>query len=258
MPLRNVSKLIPQIDLHGLLSSAAPSVAVTSVQVDFPEYLVNLSRILLDTPLEIVHAYFLWATVQTVQPINDNGVQTSTAHHSRLFLESRQHKRQSNVEIYVYCPLYMTFQFGWMLSRFYSQQVSSNATMQYGERIVSDLKAVYNNKIRSKSWMDKTTTQAAIEKLDKMRVNIGVSTKVDHVSCLEFDIVSDIQQSPDVTNATSIRDFYADVEINDSFSDNFISVRQFQQRKLWSLLGRPVDRDVWFVIATILEILKLT
>ena len=71
-------------------------------------------------------------------------------------------------------------------------------------------------------------------------------------------IVSDTQQSPDVTNATSIRDFYADVEINDSFSDNFIAVRQFQKRKSWSVLGKPVDRDVWSVIAAILEVLKLT
>jgi len=183
MPLRNASNLIPQIDLHSLLSSAAPSVAVTSVLVAFPEYLDKLSRILSDTPLEIVHAYFLWVTVQTVQSINDNGVQTSAAHDSSLFLKKEQHKGGSDVDrIYVYCPLYMTFQFGWMLSRFYSQQTSTNATMHYGERIVTDLRAVFHDKIKSKSWMDKTTTQAAIEKLDKMRLNIGVPVKVDHVS----------------------------------------------------------------------------
>lgn len=57
-----------------------------------------------------------------------------------------------------------------------------------------------------------------------------------------------IWQSPNILDPPSLRDFYKDVKVNAStYFENAAAFSTFEVVREWSALGKPVDRDQWYV-----------
>lgn len=55
-----------------------------------------------------------------------------------------------------------------------------------------------------------------------------------------------VLQSPDILDPNAVRDYYAQVKINSStFFENAVSINRLEIVRMWSALGKPVDRDQW-------------
>jgi endothelin-converting enzyme len=54
-----------------------------------------------------------------------------------------------------------------------------------------------------------------------------------------------MDQSPNVTDPASLRDYYTGLSISDAYFDNSMSISRWAVNQSWSALGRPVDRNEW-------------
>jgi endothelin-converting enzyme len=58
-------------------------------------------------------------------------------------------------------------------------------------------------------------------------------------------------KSPDIMDPTALRNYYKDVTVSpDSFFQNAISIIKFGVRERWNALGKPVDKNEWYVTVT--------
>ncbi|WP_458686146.1 M13 family metallopeptidase [Nocardia tengchongensis] len=87
------------------------------------------------------------------------------------------------------------------------------------KRMVDDLMAAYRENFRNSGWMTQPTRDAALAKLDKMRVKIGYPDKWDDYSKLT------------VTRGKLIQ--------------SLLAINAFNNKKDWDRLGTPVDKTEW-------------
>lgn len=65
MALKDAAELTPQIHLSVIINSLAPSDVTTNrVIVASPDYMRNLTRVISETPKEVLQTYFIWKLVQ--------------------------------------------------------------------------------------------------------------------------------------------------------------------------------------------------
>lgn len=81
---------------------------------------------------------------------------------------------------------------GWILSKFFVEKAFSKEAKQFGDTIVSDIKDEFISKLDSADWMSPEVRELGIEKVHNIVQKIGYPTK-----------------SPDVRNATAIREYYS-------------------------------------------------
>ncbi len=67
---------------------------------------------------------------------------------------------------------------GWILSRFFVEKAFSAKAKDFSNRIVSDIKDKFIEKLKATAWMDKGVIELAIEKVHKIIQKIGYPTKV--------------------------------------------------------------------------------
>ncbi|WP_245663198.1 M13-type metalloendopeptidase [Nocardia inohanensis] len=87
------------------------------------------------------------------------------------------------------------------------------------KRMVDDLMTAYRDNFRSSDWMTQPTRDAALAKLDKMRVKIGYPDKWDDYSKLT------------ITRGKLV--------------ESLLAVSAFGTKKDWDRLGTPVDKSEW-------------
>jgi len=57
---------------------------------------------------------------------------------------------------------------GWILSRFFVEKAFSSRAKKLGDQIVTDIKNVFTEKLKTIDWMDEETTNLAINKVHKI------------------------------------------------------------------------------------------
>lgn len=87
--------------------------------------------------------------------------------------------------------------------------------------MVAATKATLRARIQKLDWMGPETKQAALNKLDKMKVKMGYPDKWEDFSELKIE--------------------------RSSYLQNCINASQFENRRDFEELGKPVDRDRWFM-----------
>jgi endothelin-converting enzyme len=136
------------------------------------------------------------------------------------------------------------------LSRFFVEKAFSAKAKEFGDRIVSDIKDLFIEKLKATKWMEDSVTELAIHKVHNIVQKIGYPTKV----CIR-DVLqqwgANVMKSPDIMDPNALRSFYKDVTVNsDTFFQNTISIIKFGVGERWKALGKPVDKNEWYVIMT--------
>ncbi|KAF2660421.1 endothelin-converting enzyme [Lophiostoma macrostomum CBS 122681] len=225
--LEEAGQLTPQLGLPNIIKSLASSdVSIDRVIVMTPQYQKDLAENLLTTSKETLQTYFIWKAVQALSSYVESDV---IAPYSRFSNILAGKDPDSTPERWRTCVGHVDNGVGWILSRFFVEKAFSAKAKEFGDRMVSDIKALFTEKLKKTDWMEKSVVELAISKVHNIVQKIGYPTK-----------------SPDIMDPTKLQKYYklVDVDAKEYFG-NALSMRRFQVAEEWSALGKPVDREQW-------------
>ena len=144
---------------------------------------------------------------------------------------------------------------GWILSRFFVEKAFSAKAKEFGDQIVSDIKDQFIEKLKVTEWMEKEVIELAISKVHNIVQKIGYPDKVCEASRMTTPFLHNTEifcpQSPNIMDPVSLKKYYAPVNITSStYFGNAVSVIRAELAREWAALGKPVDRNQWFVTAS--------
>lgn len=231
MNLDQIKRLLPQLSVQHLISTLAPlDFKPEKLIVGSPSYLKALSEILQETSAEALQAYFVWKTVQAyAYKVEDDALKPLKRFNNELLGKDSD----ASEERWRTCIKVADNGLGWILSKFFVEKAFSEEAKQFGDQIVSDIKAQFIKKLRGAEWMSKDVRDLGIEKVHNIIQKIGYPTK-----------------SPDIRDSAALKEYYAAVNITSTaFFGNALSIAKFTIEREWSALGKPTNRDEWGMTA---------
>lgn len=227
MSLEEASKITPQLDLGSVLKELSPfDFNIDRVIVMAPQYQEDLAKILSTTSKQTLQTYFLWKTAQSLSFYVEAD---AVAPYKRFSNELAGKDPESTPERWRTCVNHVDDGVGWILSRFFVEKAFSAKAKEFGDRIVSDIKDLFIEKLKQTEWMEDSVVELAINKVHNIIQKIGYPSK-----------------SPDIMDPSALQKFYEPVNVDSSkYFGNAISLRRFEVAEEWSALGKPVDREKW-------------
>ncbi|KAI9873917.1 MAG: hypothetical protein M1830_010406, partial [Pleopsidium flavum] len=225
--LAETESLLPQLSFSYMFSNLAPPDSRPNrLIINTPAYLESLSNTLRETSRETLQAYLVWKAVQThATRIEHNAVKPLI----RFENELQGKGPDASEERWRKCIKEVDQDLGWILSRFFVGKAFSKQARDFGDRIVSDIKHQFAQKLKATKWMTKDVRKLGIEKVKNIVQKIGYPTK-----------------SPDIMDPAALRGYYKGVNISRSeFFENALSAATFDTEREFGALGKPTDRDEW-------------
>jgi endothelin-converting enzyme len=140
---------------------------------------------------------------------------------------------------------------GWILSRFFVEKAFSREAEQLGSQIIADIQASFISRIEDAAWLDFRVATKAIKKINNVGKKMGYPTKVSFLPTQDSHAQN--LQSPDIMNPSDLQRYYRNMEVNSSsFFETELSMRHFDFELNWNALGKPVDRNKWYVLDSLI------
>ncbi|KAL2834972.1 hypothetical protein BDW59DRAFT_1858 [Aspergillus cavernicola] len=229
--IEETKSLLPQVLLSDIISGLAPSeYEADRLIVGSPSYMKSLSKILNETPREIVQLFFKWKLVQVyAEHIESAKIQPLREFNNVLAGKDPQAKKDR----WRKCIATLDGDLGWILSRFYVLNAFPEESKKLGDQVVSDIKDRFVYTLDQTSWMSPEVRKLGIQKVGNIVQKIGYPTK-----------------SPDVMDPADVEKYYQSLSVeNDTFFENGVAVAEFDIENSWSKLGKPTDRNEWDMTA---------
>lgn len=230
MSVADTAKLAPQLGLEEVLKALVPSNYTLDTMITaFPGYLTNLSDYLSTAPKDTIQTFLYWKAIQNVASyIEADELKPLKAFNN--ILSGREPDATS--ERYKICISHVDNGLGWILSRFYVEAAFSAQAKTLGDQIISDIREQFIARIKTLAWMDDQTKKVAIDKATNIIQKIGYPTA-----------------SPNMTDPEDLLNYYAGLDISDVYFNNSLNMDKLAVNKSWSQLGKPYDRNTWFMTA---------
>jgi putative endopeptidase len=213
-----VKALMPAFDWeHYLAAGEIPAIVLDSVIVQQPSFFEGLGAILANFDADAWKAWLKWHIISGAAPyLSDEFTNENFAFFGKTLsgtpeLRERWKRAVSMIE----------GSLGEAVGKVYVQQYFPAEAKARMEKLVSNLIEAYRVSINELEWMSPETKVKALEKLGKFRPKIGYPDKWRDYSALKT--------TPD--------DLYGNVG----------RVVKFQRDHELSKIGKPVDRDEWFM-----------
>jgi putative endopeptidase len=213
MTLREAAALTPHLNWSGLLTKLGHP-EIESLNVAMPEFFKSLDRELSGTPLGDWKTYLRWQLVDAY-----------AAYLSKPFVDEDFHMRSvltGAQELQVRWLRVLTAEdeaLGFAIGEMYVTRNFSPAAKQAATSMVERVREALRADLRTLAWMSPATRTAAIAKLEQMQLRIGYPDRWRDYSALDID------RGPYVLNV--------------------LRAREFEQRRQYDKIGKPVDRSEW-------------
>ncbi|MBO0873491.1 MAG: M13 family metallopeptidase [Pseudonocardia sp.] len=182
-----------------------------------PSFFSALSKLVTEVPLDTWKQYLKWHLIQDYAPyLSTNFVNTRFD-----FVGKVLGGREQNRERWQRGVAAVNGELGEPLGRLYVAKYFAPEAKQRAEALVHNLLDAYRRSIDTLDWMSPQTKAAARAKLDKLAVKIGYPNQWKDYSKLEIkrdDLVGNIERSA-----------------------------RFEHQRALDKLGKPVDRNEWFM-----------
>jgi putative endopeptidase len=213
MTLERAAALAPHLDWRGLLQSVGhPEIA--SLNVAMPEFFKALDRELPGTPLDDWKAYLRWQLIDSYAPYLSAPFVNEDFHMRRVLTGAE--------ELQARWLRVLTAEdeaLGFAIGELYVARKFSPAAKQAAVTMVERIRDALRDDLRTLAWMSPATRAAAIEKLEQMELRVGYPDRWRDYSTLKID------RGPYVLNV--------------------LRAREFEQRREYDKIGKPVDRSEW-------------
>ena len=213
MTLERAAALTPHLDWRGLLQSVGhPEIA--SLNVAMPEFFKALDRELPGTPLADWKAYLRWQLIDSYAPYLSTPF-VNEDFHMRTVLTGAEELQARWLRV-------LTAEdeaLGFAIGELYVARKFPPAAKQAAVTMVERIRDALRDDLRTLAWMSPATRAAAIEKLEQMELRVGYPDRWRDYSALKID------RGPYVLNV--------------------LRAREFEQRREYDKIGKPVDRSEW-------------
>lgn len=214
MPLSDVAKLIPTIDLQKYTQTVSPN-AVKDVNVVLPSYFKSLNQLLKTQNINTIKAYLAWNVICDAAPyLSDNFVNEHFNFYGKVFSGKEINKDRWKRVIGTVSDLLPE-----AVGQLYVQQYFPAEAKQKMLHLVNNLKASLSDRIMQNDWMTQATKEKAKEKLAAIIVKIGYPDKWRDYSKLAID--------------------------KESYYANVLKAIRFERAYNLSKIGKPVDPNEW-------------
>jgi putative endopeptidase len=213
MTLDRAAALAPHLNWRGLLKSLGYP-EIQSLNVAMPEFFRTLDRELPGTPLADWKTYLRWQLVDAYAASLPRAF-VDEDFHMRSVLTGAQELQARWLRVLAAEDEALGFAIGEM----YVARNFSPAAKQAATAMVERVREALRTDLQTLAWMSPATRAAAIEKLDQMELRIGYPEHWRDYSALKID------RGPYVLNV--------------------LRAREFEQRRQYDKIGKPVDRGEW-------------
>lgn len=205
-----LAEIFPAMRLDRVVSSLAPANYPTSSTVVLAggTFFANLSSLVVTYPKTVVQSYLIYKAAKQF----DEFVVTDS---SGISPSKRWQK----------CIAYVGETQKWTLGRFFASSSYSDSTLQFADKMTTNLRNQFKERIATLDWMSTESKARATKKLENMVQNIGYPIK-----------------SPNTKDPSSLADYYKGLNITSSWFANAVSARRHQTATTFSGLTKPIDR----------------
>jgi putative endopeptidase len=213
MTLREAAALTPHLNWGALLTKLGHP-EIESLNVAMPEFFKSLDRELSGTPFADWKTYLRWQLIDAY-----------AAYLSKPFVDEDFHMRSMLTgaqELQVRWLRVLTAEdeaLGFAIGEMYVTRNFSPAAKQAATSMVERVREALRADLQTLAWMSPATRTAAIAKLEQMQLRIGYPDRWRDYSALQID------RGPYVLNV--------------------LRAREFEQRRQYDKIGKPVDRSEW-------------
>ena len=213
MSLGGAAALTPQLKWSEFVKGVGhPEIA--SLNIAMPEFFKQLNREITSTPLAEWKTYLRWQLIDSY-----------AADLSKPFVEEDFHMRSVLTGAKELQPRWLRVlraeddALGFAIGEMYVAERFSPAAKQAANAMVLRIRDALKADLQTLQWMSPATRRAAIEKLGQMELRVGYPDRWRDYSALQID------RGPYVLNV--------------------LRAREFEQRRQWDKIGKPVDRSDW-------------
>ena len=185
-----------------------------------PLFTKEVAAMMSSTPLDDWRAYLRWHLVKETAPYLSSAFVNEDFSFDGVILSGRKELRprwKRVMAVTDYC-------LGEMLGKLYVEKHFSPEAKKHAEQLVINLKAALRDRLAAIDWISEPTRQKAFEKLAAIKYKIGYPDKWRDYSKLEIK--------------------------TDSYVENVLNCSQFEFQRNLDKLGKPVDRDEWYMTAS--------
>ena len=215
MAVTALNEMTPAFDWNAFMSGLGVN-GISTVVIGQPEFFRALNSALTDTPVEDWKAYLRWRLVNRMSPyLSSDFVNASFAFQSTLTGAREQLPRWRR------CLNSADAVLGDALGREYVKVAFTPEAKSKALAMIHNLRTSMGERISKAEWMSDATKQQAMVKLNSFNQKIGY---------------------PD-----EWRD-YTDLKVeNAPYATNYLHSRRFAVQRNLAKLGKPVDRNEWFM-----------
>jgi putative endopeptidase len=213
LELARAHGLAPSLDWQGMLRAAGHP-EVGSLNVAMPEFFRALDRELGAEPLEHWKSYLRWQLVDAYAPFMPAAF-VNEDFHMRSVLNGARELQPRWLRVLAAEDEALGFAVGEMYVARRFPPAAKHAASDMVERIRAALKT----DLETLAWMTPATRLAAARKLEQMQLRIGYPDRPRDYSGLQID------RGP--------------------YLGNMMRAREFEQRRQFGKIGKPVDRSDW-------------
>jgi endothelin-converting enzyme len=176
MSLKEAEALTPKLHISKIINGLLPKGTTADHVINMtPKYLKKLAGILEETDRQTLRGYFYWKTIQAYGPYIEADVLKPLKKWNN-YLAGKD--ADAEEERWRTCVSHVDDGLGWILSRFFVEKAFSENAKQFGDRIVSDIKTEFIEKLKKTEWMEKEVQDLGIDKVHNIVQKIGYPDKV--------------------------------------------------------------------------------
>ena len=215
--VEEAAALTPNIDWKGYFETMKIMDGMKTFNVAQPKYFEEVSRVLADTDVEILKAYFAWHEIVSAAPyLSEDFVNANFDFFGKLLSGKEVNRpRWKRVTSTVDGAM------GEALGQLYVERYFPKEAKDRMETLVDNLMTALGQRIDMATWMSDETKKNAHEKLSTIYVKIGYPNKWRDYSGLDIK--------------------------DDSYYANVVRSNEFDMAYNLSKINKPVDKDEWLM-----------
>ncbi|KAM7206463.1 hypothetical protein V8F20_002812 [Naviculisporaceae sp. PSN 640] len=211
VPFAEFQSVAPTLGLDKVISFYAPAgYTPDAVILSGRSFFTNASSIVEESPKTVIQTWMVVRIVQELRKEFPNVVDPSDA------------ERWEN------CLDHTGTSLQWIMDRFFVSAAYTDGMKALAEKMTTNIRAAMVKRIPELDWMTDTVKPRAIDKAEKMLLNIGYPT-----------------ENPDILSPTSLADYYQRLNITDNYFSNVLTARINNIKTAYAALGKPVNRNTW-------------
>ncbi|OLN97175.1 Endothelin-converting enzyme 2-like protein 1 [Colletotrichum chlorophyti] len=239
--LQNVTSVAPELNHEFVIKNLIPSGYTPNEIVFSPGYFGNLSALLSNTTAETVQGYFIWTATRMFSQYVEAEV-TERLEYMKSKLGGNDPAVVGTFPRWYQCTIHvdegvpfsaLPGGLGWILGRFFLDRAYSQEARQLATDMMSTIQKTFISRLGEKDWLTSQVKKTAEEKVNAVTKKIGYP-----------DI------SPNTADPSKLKEYFSGLKVGPSLFENAVTFAKFSTSKMWSMLGKPTDKGIWFQTPT--------